>query len=294
MNVKKININQSELTYDILSDAGYLYVGTATPSTNPGTIDASVFYFANQVGIYTNFDNIEVSKGESAILKFDGDVWTKSAFKPMTDFDSVFDADGNTLTDVIAEEKAAIIGTDRIADYAVTAAKLAKDVNITSNIITSWKVSKSDRRRSDLNVPLKAGDEITIEFLNMSYEGLKTEDNYTLASISFAGLSNVFYPYFKNRNQIFKAVVNEDTILNSVNVYVHTEKCDDISADVVVRLNNQFMTTIKDGEVTTYKIDDSAVTNDKIADGAVTAAKLAKDVNITSNIIASWKSNKNN
>ena len=67
MNVKKININQTGPTYNILSDSGYLYAGIATPNTNPGTPDGLVFYIATQPGVYPNFNYSEVTN-EALIL----------------------------------------------------------------------------------------------------------------------------------------------------------------------------------------------------------------------------------
>lgn len=82
-----------------LKNAGYLYAGIATPTTNTGTPDGPVFYIATTAGSYSNFGNIEISKGESAIIKWNNGIWTKNTFKPMTDFNSVFDAEGKSLTD---------------------------------------------------------------------------------------------------------------------------------------------------------------------------------------------------
>ena len=79
MNVKKININQSETSYYIASDNGYLYAGVATPTTNPGTPDVPVFYIAGE-GTYTNFSEISVDKGELAVLKWNGS-WSKQSLK---------------------------------------------------------------------------------------------------------------------------------------------------------------------------------------------------------------------
>ena len=75
------------------------FAGIATPTTNPGTPDGSVFYFANSAGIYTNFNNIKVLKGENIILKWNNNIWTKNVFKPNTDFDSIFDVNGKSLTE---------------------------------------------------------------------------------------------------------------------------------------------------------------------------------------------------
>lgn len=56
---------------------GYLIQKTlATPSTDPGTPDTNVAYFASQAGTYTNFGGIQVAAGEVALLCWDGS-WTK-------------------------------------------------------------------------------------------------------------------------------------------------------------------------------------------------------------------------
>lgn len=61
--------------------AGYQYIGIATPSTNPGTLDQKVFYLASQAGTYTNFldsssNPIVVNDGEVCALVF-GTSWSK-------------------------------------------------------------------------------------------------------------------------------------------------------------------------------------------------------------------------
>lgn len=61
-----------------LKNAGYLYVGIATPTTNPGTPDGPVFYIANGKGTYTNFGGINVTEDEVVILYYDT-VWHKEA-----------------------------------------------------------------------------------------------------------------------------------------------------------------------------------------------------------------------
>lgn len=61
-----------------LKNAGYLYAGIATPTTNPGTPDGSVFYIANGNGTYTNFGGIDVTDDEVVILYYDTS-WHKEA-----------------------------------------------------------------------------------------------------------------------------------------------------------------------------------------------------------------------
>lgn len=56
---------------DKIVNAGYVFAGVATPSTDPGTPDTKVFYIANGKGTYTNFGGIEVIEGDAVILYYD-------------------------------------------------------------------------------------------------------------------------------------------------------------------------------------------------------------------------------
>ncbi len=55
---------------------GYLFMGVATPETNPGTPDYKVFYVANGKGVYDNFGGIEVTEDEVVFLYYDTE-WRK-------------------------------------------------------------------------------------------------------------------------------------------------------------------------------------------------------------------------
>lgn len=59
-----------------LKNAGYFYAGIATPTTNPGTPDGTVFYIANGKGTYTNFGGINVTEDEVVVLYYDTE-WHK-------------------------------------------------------------------------------------------------------------------------------------------------------------------------------------------------------------------------
>lgn len=65
----------TSLIQKLLND-GFVYSGIATPSTNPGTPDKNCFYFAQQVGSYTNF-GLSVSNGQLAIFKYSNSSWSK-------------------------------------------------------------------------------------------------------------------------------------------------------------------------------------------------------------------------
>ena len=72
------NALQSVLN-NIVSSVGEnaTFAGIATPSTNPGTPDGPVFYLATVAGVYVNFNEIEVSKGEAVILQWNNGAWSK-------------------------------------------------------------------------------------------------------------------------------------------------------------------------------------------------------------------------
>lgn len=104
MNVKKININQSEQTYGISSDDGYLYAGMASPTTDPGTPDTKVVYFANTAGTYVHFDNITVEENQVVALYNINGSWESHEIT------------NNTVT------------TDKIVDGAVSTDKLQDEI----------------------------------------------------------------------------------------------------------------------------------------------------------------------
>lgn len=61
----------------VLKNAGYLYAGVATPTTDPGTPKAKVFYVANGKGTYDNFGGIKVMEDEVVFLYWDSS-WHKA------------------------------------------------------------------------------------------------------------------------------------------------------------------------------------------------------------------------
>lgn len=64
---------------NIISNLGNFasFAGMATPSTNPGTPDGPVYYFATQAGTYTNFGAL-VLDGSCYILYWNGMVWSST------------------------------------------------------------------------------------------------------------------------------------------------------------------------------------------------------------------------
>jgi len=69
----------------------YSFKGVATFNTVPGTPDEKLFYLASAVGVYSNFDGIEVnSPGIYALIYIDG-VWTLSV---VTEFEGLITSNG--------------------------------------------------------------------------------------------------------------------------------------------------------------------------------------------------------
>ena len=64
---------------DTIQVEGRIFTGIASPNTNPGTPDSNVFFLASTEGIYPNFSNISVEKGEISVLYNDANNnWAKS------------------------------------------------------------------------------------------------------------------------------------------------------------------------------------------------------------------------
>lgn len=68
-----------------------LYAGIATPDTNPGIPDNPIFYITTKAGTYTNFSNIEVIEGETAILQWNNNEWIKKTTGIATEQEMIYD-----------------------------------------------------------------------------------------------------------------------------------------------------------------------------------------------------------
>ena len=139
-NVKR-NGNQ-EITGQILNSVltamvdtlgtGYSFAGVATPSTNPGTPDAKVFYIANGKGTYTDFGGLEVTEDEVVVLYWDS-AWHKVATgiareENLTNLEKEVATKQNALTDtdggygqrVAKLEKEGIASQEKLSELEAT------------------------------------------------------------------------------------------------------------------------------------------------------------------------------
>lgn len=170
-NVKR-NGNQ-EITGQILNSVlnamvdtlgtGYSFAGVATPSTNPGTPDAKVFYIANGKGTYTLFGDLEVTEDDVVILYYDTD-WHK---------ESTGIAREGSLTELgkeIATKQNVLTDTD--GGYGQRVAKLEKEgiasqeklteleVEVSSKQDKIEQVSKEERKGNNIVIESDSGQEI--------------------------------------------------------------------------------------------------------------------------------------
>lgn len=130
-----------------LKNAGYLYVGIATPTTNPGTPDGPVFYIANVKGKYSNFGGINVTEDEAVILQWNNGKW----FKNVTGF-----ATQKKLTELSTETKQTL-ETLSVHDYLINGSsvfdiaykredgdKTLLELDLNSNEILNVKLTAPD------------------------------------------------------------------------------------------------------------------------------------------------------
>lgn len=81
----------------LIKEAGYLFAGIASPTTNPGTPNERVFYLANEEGTYTYFNNKTISKGQVGVLKYDQE-WTLETIGITSLIGSIFLSEKSNIT----------------------------------------------------------------------------------------------------------------------------------------------------------------------------------------------------
>lgn len=117
-----------------LKDSGYIFLGIATPSTNPGTPTQKVYYEAKQAGTYTNFGGIVLSEGLSLLI-WNGNSWTSETmmYGDGGVFDiSVYKSSGGTLA-TFADLSAALNGGNNIPASARKGGMSVKFVQSSDN-----------------------------------------------------------------------------------------------------------------------------------------------------------------
>ena len=101
---------------------GYQFRGVATPSTNPGTPDGPVFYFATKAGIYANFNSISVADGEVVILQWDNGAWTKKTTGFAAEQEIIYDVSARN-GGVVFESLSALLGSADLSTLIPTSVR---------------------------------------------------------------------------------------------------------------------------------------------------------------------------
>lgn len=149
---------------------GYQFIGIATPTTNPGTIDQKVFYIANGKGTYTNFGEISITEDEVVILYYDT-AWHK------------------LLTGIASQEKLTELGQE--IESINQRFIYEKTYNSLYGEAGYWRVDKVDNIRFVgangfavcLAIPIKVGDVIST---NSTIIGSDTAGHVLLGDLSIS------------------------------------------------------------------------------------------------------------
>lgn len=172
--------------------ANATFAGVATSSTNPGVPDGSVFYLAFQAGIYSNFNAVEVTSAEIALLLWKNNTWSKLAFPHATT------ENAGLMT---AEDKSKLDGFDN------------KITPITGVLLE--KFSGNGTQNSEVTHHLVAGKKYTIKVVLKRYNELNPVYiqfiNRSDDSVAFSGLT---------LNNTTPEAVKEVTLTKDIDIYV--------------------------------------------------------------------------
>lgn len=212
--VIKANGNE-EITGDILQQTlvaivdalgkGYQFMGVATPTTDPGTIDQKVFYIVNGKGLYKNFGGININEDGVFLLVY-SDTWTKLLVASVAD--SL--ADSSVTTPKIAD---AAVTKEKIEDEAVSSSKLAKGARrpiiftpdtieideetyqklLSDNVDVLFKISTEGAHLCTLTYKVDIGDYLVLCFTGFSVENstISVENSTIEGSYLFAFSVNI-------------------------------------------------------------------------------------------------------
>ena len=151
---------------------GYQFAGVATIATDPGTLDAKVFYIANGKGTYEKFDSINVTEDEVVVLYYDAE-WHKVA------------------TGIASQEKLTELGQEMF-DFSINQSRNLAILDLMENnavsstdnngyYCTGTRLVNTGAAQAYgvLSIPVNAGDIIKV----------KTDINYIING----GYANVFF-----------------------------------------------------------------------------------------------------
>ncbi len=224
-NVIKANGNQ-EITGAVLQNTlinivnavgeNATFAGIATPSTNPGVPDGPVFYLTSQVGIYSNFDRIEVNN-EVVILKNNGASWQKIPTGIAT---------SNNLLQIEKELKNVKISTQRV---------IINSDGITPNLsYYTW---------ADVKLPLLAN----VEYL------LKISGNLTLDSSAVSPYYQIVGTNLQSQESVIDTYISKTTFVEenieikpTQDVYLRIRVRGYKSGEINIEVNGEVLRRIED------------------------------------------------
>lgn len=120
--------------------------GVAEPTTTPGLSDGPTCYLASVGGTYSNFDNIEISDNEIALLIWDGVSWTKQTMLHLEDYQDLVDLrDGAPLIGFDVVENADGSKTLRTKNWSTKTFAQAYKLNVATTS-ASGLMSADDKK----------------------------------------------------------------------------------------------------------------------------------------------------
>lgn len=186
---------------NIISNLGYFasFAGMATPSTNPGTPDGPVYYFATQAGTYTNFGAL-VLDGACYILYWNGTAWSSTKIGLPTTAEVTSAMNALIATETATRQQADATLQSAIAAEATRATgkeqELDAKINAKTSDITVSQLAESTKQYIEAsgggtitNMPDE--EDLTVE---NNVLRLKDRDNYHIVRKHVEGDVNVIPP----------------------------------------------------------------------------------------------------
>lgn len=252
--------------------ANYQLAGIATPSTNPGAVDANVFYLASTQGTYINFNNIVVDENElAALYKGASDVWYKWHICSIS-ASGLSEIENNSIVTAMLKDKS--VTNAKIADYAISAKQLDAALWVALSSIGINGASFLGIISSVDDMPKKGLINRVTGQLSYDYDA---NGFYIVDFSKFSDVENGQYVILKNFNggglwgDSLRIKKNE----GDVAAIIANGPFGSADAEYVDLFHfNSASSALADGAVTTSKLADFAVTADKLNNEAVNPGKL--------------------
>lgn len=226
------------------------FAGIATPATNPGTPDGPVFYFASEVGTYSNFDGVVLNNPGLIVLHNLTGTWDSmkvyeclqefgnSTSSPMSQKATTDAIQAETERAMAAEHANAtsIIGTSRIADEAVTTEKLA------AGAVTTAKIANNSITPTELMDGAVTTDKLSdyVKNIGLNYITISTLNTMTPVGLAPSCLAN------SPTQPLRSIVVHNDIVIGYVDTY------SDGFGFIVLQTFNTRANIDADGNITSY------------------------------------------